>query len=51
MTDDYTPTPEVFPSDTAEYVYRPVTKSVEGGTAEGVPVIESVMTQIWISQP
>lgn len=39
------------PADTDEYVYRPVTRMILGDAGEGAPVVESVMTQIWISQP
>jgi hypothetical protein len=42
-------TPDDVPADTDRYVYRYVTKPVVNDS--GVPVIESVLTQIWISQP
>jgi hypothetical protein len=39
------------PPDTAEYVFRPVTRMINNDAGGGVPVIETVYTQIWISQP
>jgi hypothetical protein len=41
-------TPDV-PADTDQYIYRPVTKvNIQ---SNGEPVVETVLTQIWITQP
>lgn len=37
------------PPDTDEYIYRPVTRLVANG--DSGPVVETVETQIWITQP
>jgi len=43
-------TPEDVPPDTDEYVYRYVTTFHEDA-GMGVPVVDSELRQIWISQP